>query len=78
MVQPLLHEGSDERHRYLTVGQVKLSNRLVPGFVRRWSDRRMLARIARAAGERYRESNARTAEMTGLDLAGYGYDMPQE
>ena len=56
----------------------KLSNRLVPGFVRRWSDRRMLARIARAAGERYRESNARTAEMTGLDLAGYGYDMPQE
>lgn len=55
-----------------------LIDRLVPGFVRRWSDRRMLRRIRAVAGDRYRESNARTAGMTGLNLAGYGYDMPAD
>ncbi len=54
-----------------------LADRLVPGFVRTWSDRRMLRRIRAAAGDCYRESNARTAEMAGLDLAAYGYDMPR-
>ena len=26
--------------------------------------------------DRYRESNAKTAALTGLDLANYGYSMP--
>src|SRR5207244_1801138 len=30
-----------------------------------------------AVGDCYRESNARTANLTGLDLAAYGYDLPQ-
>jgi hypothetical protein len=63
-------------NRVLT-GAFGLADRLVPGFVRRWSDRRMLRSVRAAAGDCFRESNARTAEMTGLDLAGYGYDMPK-
>ncbi len=51
-------------------------NRLVPGFLARWADRRMLEAIRAAAGDRYRASNALTAKLTGLDLASWGYDLP--
>ena len=35
----------------------------------------MLSAVALAVGDYYRESNARTSELTGLELAKYGYDV---
>jgi Sulfotransferase family len=55
-----------------------LADRLIPGFLRRWSDGRMLRLIRKVSGDRYRWSNAETAELTGLDLESFGYDMPSE
>jgi hypothetical protein len=37
--------------------------------------REMLSTVAVAVGDYYRESNARTSELTGLELAKYGYDV---
>jgi hypothetical protein len=38
-----------------------------------WADEALRARAAAAIGDRYAESNRRTAELTGLDLAAYGW-----
>lgn len=38
-------------------------------------DRRWKAAVAQSVGTRYRESNARTAAIAGLDLKAYGYDL---
>jgi hypothetical protein len=35
----------------------------------------MRSTVAVAVGDYYRESNARTSELTGLELAKYGYDV---
>ena len=53
-------------------------NRLVPASCKAWSDRRMLGLIRLVVGERYRESNARTSALTGLDLSRWNYDLPPE
>jgi hypothetical protein len=37
----------------------------------------MRAAVAGAAGDHYRESNARTSELIGIDLGDYGYDLPR-
>jgi Sulfotransferase family len=37
--------------------------------------REMLSTIAESVGDYYRESNARTAELTGIELSQYGYDV---
>jgi hypothetical protein len=37
----------------------------------------MIATIESAVGTRYRESNARTSALIGVDLAQYGYDLPE-
>jgi hypothetical protein len=39
----------------------------------RWEDR-LTAAVSGAAGDRFAASNRRTSELTGLDLAGYGYE----
>ncbi|MHC4833374.1 MAG: hypothetical protein ACYTFH_05710, partial [Planctomycetota bacterium] len=39
-------------------------------------DRRERRFVAEACRGRYAESNARLASMTGLDLAGSGYELP--
>jgi hypothetical protein len=48
----------------------------VPGPVRRWGDARLKGQIERATEGVFEESNRAVAEMTGLDLAAYGYSMP--
>jgi len=48
-----------------------------PAAVNAWLDRRMEETIERATRGRYEESNARTAELIGFDLAAYGYQLPQ-
>jgi hypothetical protein len=40
-------------------------------------EQRMKAMVAEATGNFYRASNARTAELIGIDLRDYGYDMPR-
>lgn len=40
-------------------------------------ERQMRTAITEKVGRGFRESNARTAELTGLDLAQYGYDLPR-
>lgn len=58
-------------------GKVKAAfdrgDRWVPAPVRQRSDERMRRAIDRFLGDRYAASNRVTAELTGLDLAGYGY-----
>jgi hypothetical protein len=48
---------------------------LLPPRLNERAERRMRATIAGAVGDHYRESNARTAALTGLDLAAFGYDV---
>jgi hypothetical protein len=38
-------------------------------------ERGMRSRIASLVGDRYGESNVRTSELIGLDLAAFGYDV---
>jgi hypothetical protein len=47
--------------------------RLVPEQVRAKREAALRATVGRIIGDRYRESNRRTAELAGLDLAGYGW-----
>jgi hypothetical protein len=49
--------------------------RLTPDFVERRIDSRLRSQVAAAVGRRYAESNRITSELTGLDLAGFGYDI---
>ncbi|MGH9246590.1 MAG: hypothetical protein ACRD29_20225 [Acidimicrobiales bacterium] len=50
-------------------------DRLVPDAVQMRLDRRLRGTVERLVGDRYCESNRITAELTGLDLASYGYAM---
>jgi hypothetical protein len=47
--------------------------RLVPPRIAERSDDALRRAVAEAVGDRYRESNRITAELTRLDLAGYGW-----
>lgn len=49
--------------------------RLVPRRVVDREDGTLTQAIARTVGDRYRESNRITAELAGLDLGGYGWDV---
>jgi hypothetical protein len=53
----------------------ELGARLAPAALRARCERRLRERVAEAVGERYRESNRRTREITGIDLASLGYDL---
>lgn len=46
---------------------------LVPESVRARSEASLRRTVDRIVGDRYRDSNRATAELTGLDLAGYGW-----
>jgi hypothetical protein len=61
--------------RSLSKGIVRVA-RTLPRALDARVERQMQAAIAEAVGRRYRESNARTSELIGLDLAQYGYDVP--
>jgi hypothetical protein len=56
-------------HALLGVGRSR------PARAHEWIDHRMQATIVEAVADRYRESNARTAALTGLDLAALGYEV---
>jgi hypothetical protein len=47
----------------------------IPSRLNERAEQRMRATIARAIGDHYRASNARTVALTGLDLAAFGYDV---
>jgi hypothetical protein len=64
-----------EAGRKLTHVLVEGAQRLPPRSEER-TRKAMTERIRTAVGSRYRESNARTSELIGIDLAQYGYDMP--
>jgi hypothetical protein len=60
-------------------GQLKVLNRVsryIPKGLSRPVDRRWRAAAERVIGDRYVESNRITAELTGLDLASFGYMVP--
>lgn len=46
---------------------------LLPASIREPLEEKVRVHIEAAVGDRYRESNRRTAELTGLDLGAYGY-----
>jgi hypothetical protein len=48
-----------------------------PAAVRDRAESRLTSKLDAAVGTRYRESNARTAELTGLDLAAWGYQLAE-
>ena len=50
---------------------------MLPASWNQWLDERMRKTIEQATRGRYEQSNARTAELIGLDLAEYGYEMPR-
>lgn len=52
----------------------RLARRL-PQSLRKRSEARLRARAERLVGDRYRESNRLSAELLGVDLAAYGYDV---
>jgi Sulfotransferase family len=60
--------------RALTSGIFKIA-RNSPPMLNSWVEKRMRATITSAANDRYRKSNRRTAKLTGLDLADFGYDV---
>jgi hypothetical protein len=49
--------------------------RRAPAALDRRIEGRMRRTIEEMVGDRYRASNGRTSELTGFDLAGYGYDV---
>jgi len=51
----------------------RFARALSPGFLDRIVDRRMEARVRLKAGDGFRASNRRLAEITGIDLARFGY-----
>jgi hypothetical protein len=55
-----------------TVGAVDY---LVPRTISRAMERRLKTVVSEAVGNRYKESNARTSELIGMDLAAFGYDV---
>lgn len=67
---PLLGATALERPADRVVGAI---DRLAPGALARTLDGRLRDLVALEVGERYRESNRRTALLTGLDLAAAGY-----
>jgi hypothetical protein len=50
---------------------------LVPAFFERWLERRFANQVQQMTRGVYVNSNARTESLTGLDLAQYGYQLPQ-
>jgi hypothetical protein len=46
---------------------------LIPGTLAERGEASLRRELAEIVGDRYAESNRRTAQLTGLDLAGYGY-----
>jgi hypothetical protein len=59
--------------RVLKTAEHAARGRLVPERVRASREAALRDTVDRIVGERFRESNRATAELTGLDLAGYGW-----
>lgn len=55
--------------------RIRVLDRLMPGAVLRRCDRRLRALVEAFTRGRYAESNRRTAELTGLPLDRYGYEL---
>lgn len=53
----------------------RVTETLAPRYLNRHLEARLESHVAKAIGRRYRESNAETARRTGIDLAGWGYDV---
>lgn len=49
--------------------------RTAPSGIHERAENRLTSKVEAAVGTRYQESNARTAELTGLDLAAWGYSV---
>jgi hypothetical protein len=56
-------------------GLRKACSRL-PASMNERAQERLRSEIAEWAGGRYEDSNARTADQTGFDLAAFGYALP--
>jgi hypothetical protein len=54
---------------------VRAFGRRMPRWTNERLTREMHSAIAESVGDYYRESNARTAELTGMELTRYGYDV---
>jgi len=68
--------GVGSRRGRLMLGLSSRAGRIAPAALNRRLEERMRDTIASAAGDYYRDSNARTSELIGIDLAEYGYDLP--
>jgi hypothetical protein len=66
---PLAFAHANERIRAL----LAIVERRLPERARRAGQQKMQRVIADVTGDRYRESNARTAALTGVDLGSHGY-----
>ncbi len=73
----LLHrDGNNAEARFYLPAVAKLIeglDRNLPAAWGRFFDRRMVSEIEAKVGHRYTDSNERTADLIGLDLARYGY-----
>jgi hypothetical protein len=59
--------------RVMKTAEHAARGRLVPERTRAKREASLRETVDRIVGDRFRESNRRTAELTGLDLAGYGW-----
>jgi hypothetical protein len=60
----------------LMLGVASRAGRVAPAALNGRVEARMRDTVASAVGDYYRESNARTGELIGFDLAEFGYDLP--
>jgi hypothetical protein len=64
-----------ESLRYFRYRWVERLSPRIPGFLTKRSDAKLQAVVDRLAEGRFAESNRITAEITGLDLGAFGYDV---
>ena len=65
-----------ENRRYQLVNKVvRKFDKIVPSTINRRLDARMKSAVSKVYADRFRTSNRRTIELTGLDLAAFGYQV---
>ena len=72
------HSGHDPAAGQLAQRVFHRLDRHLPASLQRWCDGRIRSIIDTAIGDRFARSNRRTQELTGLDLAGFGYSCASE
>lgn len=70
----LVPAGRLERGLFRAAKMVGVFN-LVPRPMRRRQDRKLSSQVAQMVSDRYVDSNRQTAQLTGIDLTTYGYDL---